>query len=147
MSYASPRLPGLVLGCLVLVASLGAQMSGSYTIDPNGTGARNFKDFANAAYQLFVQGVSGPVILDVASGTYSKAIAIAPISGASQKNTITFKSRTKYGARIATHISIADYSPQFPVRWLVFDGFDFPIVTRTMFGIVASATSCTDLEI
>ena len=138
MFRTSFRLTGVAFAALLLAGVTSAQMSGTYTVDPKGSGNRNFKDFPNAAYQVFVQGVSGPVVFDVAPGTYSKAFNLGPVKGVSSKNTITFKSRTKHAAKIAP-VTILDYSPNFPVSWYVFDG---PELT----GIGASG-SCTDLEI
>ncbi len=144
----SAAIPSSLLLFVFCSATVPAQMSGTFTIDPNGTGTRNFKDFPNAAYQVFVQGVSGPVVFDVAPGTYSKAVNLGPVKGVSSKNTITFKSRTKPGARITATVTILDYSPNFPVRWYVFDGLELAaggtLLPRS--GISASG-SCTDLEI
>ena len=131
----------------VLLAGLaGAQMSGTYTIDPNGSGNRNFKDFPNAAYQVFVQGVSGPVLFDVAPGTYAQAFSLGPVKGVSSKNTITFKSRTKHGARMTATVTIPDFSANSPVSWYVFDGFEFAVSGTLPRAIIASG-SATDFEI
>lgn len=116
---------------LLLAATAQAQMSGTYTIDPNGSGSRNFKDFSNATYQLFVQGVSGPLTFEVAPGTYTENWRIAPIQGVSATNTVTFRSKTPLGAKLVGAgrsqfcLEIWDYTPNFPVHWIVLDGFNF----------------------
>ncbi len=64
-------------------------LSGSYTINPSGSGASNFTTFNAAISKLAACGVAGPVTLTVASGTYNEQIVIPSIAGASSTNTIT----------------------------------------------------------
>lgn len=65
--------------------------SGTYTI---GESAENdYKTFKNAI-DAMVEGIDGKVIFEVESGTYSEAVAIPHIVGASAENTITIKSAT-----------------------------------------------------
>ena len=45
---------------LTFCCALGAQMSGTYTVDRLGTGPRNFKSLNAAGYDLAALGVSGP---------------------------------------------------------------------------------------
>ncbi len=58
----------LAIALLFTLSTGQAQMSGTYTIDPNGSGAQNFLNFANASYQLLLEGVNGPVDFQVAPG-------------------------------------------------------------------------------
>jgi hypothetical protein len=150
MSSISPRLPSVALGFL-LVGSLSAQMAGTYTIDPNGSGSRNFTDLQNAAYQVFVQGVSGPVVFEMAAGDYSitDQFYLAPVTGASAKNTITFKSKTLHSARILSTIQIQEYGPSFPVSWYVFDGLEFAMPTTISSSPIGLHVGghCTDIEV
>ncbi len=44
----------LFLAFCTFASPVTAQMFGTYTIDPNGTGPRNFTDFITPAYQLVV---------------------------------------------------------------------------------------------
>ncbi len=74
----------LALGCIST-----AQLSGSYTVDPNGSGSRNYTTFAAAASALSA-GVNGPVVFTVASTTFNEALNFNAASGASATNTITF---------------------------------------------------------
>jgi len=78
----------LTLVC-VSSAQVTTALNGSYTIDPAGSGSRNFQTFAlaNTALQA---GVSGAVTFNVASTTFNEAVVIAPATGASATNTITF---------------------------------------------------------
>jgi hypothetical protein len=69
-----------------------AQMSGAFTIDPNGSGTTNFKSFDQACKALYVAGVNGPVEFHCAPGTYTESVFVPPISGVSATNTVTFHS-------------------------------------------------------
>ena len=71
-----------------------ASFSGIYTIDPNGTGSRNYTSFTNAINALQAAGVSGATTFQVAAATYNEQIVIPPIPGASATNTITFDGGT-----------------------------------------------------
>ena len=64
------------------------QMSGSYTIGPAG----DYANFNAAVAALVAQGVSAPVVFEVAAGTYQEQVSIPAIAGASASNTITFQS-------------------------------------------------------
>ncbi len=73
-------------------ANAGA-LKGTYTIDSNkATSATNFKNFTNAVDSLTANGVSGPVVFNVASGIYNEALTIGTITGASDTNSILFQS-------------------------------------------------------
>jgi len=73
------------------LATAQTKMSGSYTINPNGSGTRNFKTFTEAAKNLFFNEVSGPVTIRVMSGTYKESFFLLPVGGASTTNRITFE--------------------------------------------------------
>ena len=67
-------------------------LNGTYTINGSlPTGSGNYKTFGAADTALINQGVSGAVIFNVATGTYTQQIDLVPISGASSSNTITFQ--------------------------------------------------------
>ena len=74
------------------VANLCGTMSGTYTINPSGSGATNFTSFTAAVSQLYCAGISGPVVFKVSSGTYNEQITLSAITGASSSNTVTFQS-------------------------------------------------------
>lgn len=68
-------------------------MSGTYTIDPAGSGASNFTTFDAAIAALQAGGVCGPVTFHVAAATYNVSTPIIipnNIIGLSQLNNITF---------------------------------------------------------
>jgi hypothetical protein len=85
-------------------------MNGIYTIDPNGTGVRNFTSFGNAITALNATGISGPVTFNVAAATYNEQLVFTPVLGASAANTITFDGGTGNAAsRILTYAVPAAY--------------------------------------
>jgi hypothetical protein len=111
--------------CTILTSAvLTGQMSGTYTIDPMGSGSRNFKSFSSAVVQMWTSGVSGPTVFNVASGSYTETLMLSPIKGASTTNTITFRSSVKHGSTLTTGGIRFDLSSTAnPVRGIVIDGF------------------------
>ena len=67
------------------------QLSGTYTIDPNGSGSSNYSNFTSAVSALSTSGVNGAVTFNVKQGTYTEQLSIGSITGASAVNTITFQ--------------------------------------------------------
>ena len=80
-----------VVALAVLTTPMFAQLSGSYTIDPNGTGTNNYTSFTSAISALSTSGVSGPVTFNVKQGTYTEQVTIPNITGASASNRVTFQ--------------------------------------------------------
>ena len=80
--------------CLFVVTNFAAfsQLSGTYTIDVNGSGTSNYASFTAAVTALSANGVNGPVVFNVASGTYTEQVTFESYSGVSHVNTITFQS-------------------------------------------------------
>ncbi|RLD66973.1 MAG: hypothetical protein DRI84_03650 [Bacteroidetes bacterium] len=74
---------------MIIPSFLLAQLSGTKTI---GGTSPDYATFALAVSALNSSGVNGPVVFNVAPGTYTEQISINSISGASATNTITFKS-------------------------------------------------------
>ncbi|MCB0733099.1 MAG: right-handed parallel beta-helix repeat-containing protein, partial [Bacteroidetes bacterium] len=70
-------------------ASYGIPMSGTYTI---GGSSPDFVDFDEAFAGLNCAGISGPVVFDVRSGTYSLNRVISNISGQTASDSILFRS-------------------------------------------------------
>lgn len=66
--------------------SLCTGLSGTLTLGPAG----DYITFEAAAIALADCGVGGPVVFDVAPGTYTENLVLGPIIGASATNTITF---------------------------------------------------------
>ncbi|MES2690533.1 MAG: T9SS type A sorting domain-containing protein, partial [Bacteroidota bacterium] len=67
-------------------------MSGVYTINAGGSGARNFVSFNEAVKALTCGGISAAVTFEAATGTYNERVAIPGIPGANSARTITFTS-------------------------------------------------------
>ena len=75
---------------LTLTCTSSAQLSGSYTIDPSGSGPKNYTTFSLATAAILGGGVSGPVVFNVASTTFKEAVNVYPATGMSATNTVTF---------------------------------------------------------
>lgn len=110
------------VSCLTAV-SLPAQMSGTYTINPSGSGARNFTTFAAATTQLTSKGVSSPVVFDVAAGTYAEGAFVGAVVGTSSTSTVTFRSPAALAARIDVTSKVGFSTWLF--KGIVIDGFAF----------------------
>jgi Right handed beta helix region len=108
---------------------LAAQLSGDFTIDPKGTGSRNYKSFGAAVFDFWKNGINGPVTVVVATGTYTETLAMVPIQGMSATNTMTFRGATRHGvtmsplARAAVTFNYS--STATPIRGVILDGFGF----------------------
>jgi FOG: PKD repeat len=69
----------------------------TYTINPTGTGPKNYVSFA-AAREAMKCGIAGPIVFEVTTGIYNEQLILDSIPGSSAVNTITFKGN---GATIA----------------------------------------------
>ncbi|MBN2489653.1 MAG: right-handed parallel beta-helix repeat-containing protein [Planctomycetes bacterium] len=109
----------VVLGLCALPAR--AQLSGNYTLDPNGSGPRNYTTFAGASAAL-AAGVSGPVVFQVAPVTFSEWVSFNAVPGASATNTIRFVATGAPAViRAGTSIALALNSCAF----FVFENLEF----------------------
>lgn len=83
------------------------QMSGTYTINPAvAASCTNYQNFASAISDMVNGsrsddndyrhdgGISGAVVFEVATGSYTEQLSLSEVSGASGTNTITFRSAT-----------------------------------------------------
>jgi gliding motility-associated-like protein len=83
-------------------------LTGRYTIDPAKPAALpNFQTFQSAVDAMLC-GISGPVIFDVAAGTYNEQIRIPHIPNTSAVNTVTFQSAN--GVAASVNLSFAGTS-------------------------------------
>jgi len=91
-----------------------AQLSGTYTIDSSkAASATNFKTFTAAVDTLNNDGVSGPVVFNVADGVYYEGIDLEyGIKGVDSANSITFQSASGDSSKVIIEYSL-DSSPQF----------------------------------
>ncbi|MFC2110944.1 lamin tail domain-containing protein [Bacteroidota bacterium] len=69
-----------------------SSLTGSYLI--GSSTSADFATFGDAVFALNNCGVSGAVVMNVETGTYTEQVEIGAINGASATNTITFKSLT-----------------------------------------------------
>jgi hypothetical protein len=122
-------------------------MNGVYTINPVGTGNRNFTSFGAAVAALSAVGISGAVTFEVASGTYTEQVQIPEIAGVSATNTITFDGGTgNASSRVLQFntVNMNDYVLQLDGA----DYFRFKNLTirstGTMYGYVVHLTNAAD---
>jgi PKD repeat protein len=119
----------IVVGTFLSTISL-AQLSGTYSIGPSG----NYTSVAAAASALNSQGVSGPVVFNVASGTYSGKVTLNAITGTSATNTIQF-----IGASNTNTIITRGSTSSADRATILFAGADY--VTFKNFDIVNTGAS------
>ncbi|MBK0404885.1 right-handed parallel beta-helix repeat-containing protein [Adhaeribacter sp. BT258] len=77
----------------VQVTTTVAPLSGTFTIDKNSpVSTTNYQSFATFVSDVTCKGVSGPVTVNVVSGSgpYNEQVIFTPVPGASTTNTITF---------------------------------------------------------
>ncbi|WP_168797569.1 MopE-related protein [Neolewinella litorea] len=90
-----------------------APLSGVYTIGKSGA---DFPTFNAAVEAMRVNGISGAVTFNVASGTYNEQVAIPDINGGSASNTITFQSATGKAEDVKLTYEAIDYSMNYVLR-------------------------------
>ena len=73
------------------IVNVKAAISGTYTI---GGASPDYATIAAAVNDLNANGVCGPVVFNIRSGTYNANIELGNISGTSAVNTVTFQSET-----------------------------------------------------
>lgn len=95
-----------IFGCCCV--SVKAQLSGTYTIDPQQPpSATNFQGLVTAVDSLKAQGVSATVTFNMAPGIYAGPVVITPIAGASATNTITFRSAHQHADSVTITSAVA----------------------------------------
>lgn len=133
-------------------------LSGNYTINPAGSGPNNFTTLQAAIDKLTCGGVFGPVVFNIASGTYTGQFLIPVIGGTSATNTIVFKSATGVPADVTITSSTSTTPSNYTIKlegtsYITFR--DLTIAnTNTSFGRVVSFnkngstnTNCAFVEI
>jgi len=107
-------------------------LSGTYKIGPG----EYFETFNAAVDSLKANGVNGPVVFLVKSGTYSELIDISHINGTSATNTVTFKAETPGENNVILDFETTSHSDSsFIIRMdsvehLIIDGLTFTPPTR-----------------
>jgi len=93
-----------------------AQLSGTYTIDSSkAASATNFQTFTAAADSLNKNGISGPVVFNIADGIYHEQIYLHAIKGSSSTNTIIFQSASGDSSKV-TLTDTANSAQNYTVR-------------------------------
>lgn len=80
----------LLFFLLLVTTAANAQLSGTYTISSDATQNPDYSSFSAAASAL-AAGVSGPVVFEVASGTYEEYVTLNNIAGTSAINRVIFR--------------------------------------------------------
>jgi hypothetical protein len=76
-------------------------MSGVYSIDPIGTGTRNFKTFTDAIASLRSQGINNSVTFEVADGTYNESLDLTKnINGLGGSRMVTFIGKSQDSSKV-----------------------------------------------
>ena len=104
-----------------VIVKLSPAISGTYTINPSGSGASNFKTFTDAVNTMKSYGICGPVVFNVSAGTYKERIVIPAIAGASATNTITFNGCSASTKPIITNAAVATTD----MNAITLDGADY----------------------
>ncbi len=108
-------------------------LSGPYTI--GGTNP-DFQSLADAVTALNNCGVNGPVVFNIAPGTYSAQIVLNEILGTSATNTVTFQSSTNNAADVTITFSASSSTDNYT---FYLDGADYVILKNLT--ITAGGTS------
>ena len=84
-----------------------AQLSGAYTIDPDGGSfaTKNCKSFTEARDSLMSQGVNGAVTFTAVEWDYNERLYLTNIQGASVTNTITFQGNETDSTKVKIYYS------------------------------------------
>jgi len=103
-----------------------SQLSGTYTI---GAG-ENYLTISAAVNDLNSNGVNGPVIFDIKSGSYDEFFTINSFTGSSTVNNVTFRSQSGNAADVIIHTSFLN---TFLIKMNGADNVSFRDLTFTSF--------------
>jgi PKD repeat protein len=109
-----------------LVSMLREGLSGTFTLNPTlPSGGVNFTSFNEAADTLEVRGICSAVSVEVVSGLYTEQVVFGEVPGASQINTITYKSQANDSTAVELTFTSTNSFANFTVR---FNGADHHIL-------------------
>jgi hypothetical protein len=117
-----------------------AGLSGTYPIGPSGF----FTTFTSAINAMFTCGISGPVVFEVADGTYTEQIVLPTISGNSATNTITFRGQSLNSTLVTLTWPTGSASPT--VRMSGADRVTFEHITIQRTGSISLPGAVVDWE-
>ena len=103
---------------------LAQPLNGTYTVGPTGT----YTTLTAAITALQTNGVSGPVFMDIQSGTYAGNWTIFGIAGTSTVNRVTFRSQASDSLAVVLNAAV----PTNPV--LTLNGCSFVTWSEVTFG-------------
>lgn len=132
-------------------------LSGNYTINPAGSGPNNFTNIQAAIDKLLCGGVYGPVVFDIAAGTYTGQFTIPPVTGTSAINNIVFKSAANNASSVTITSATSTASNNFTIavvgaQYLVFKYLTLQNTNATYSRVVslnkysATNTAANDIE-
>jgi trimeric autotransporter adhesin len=104
-----------------LVYDLCTALSGTYTVGAAPTD--DFATVADAADAVMGCGISGPVTINIAPGTYTDPISLRTINGSSVTNTVTFDGISKDSVLITHSAGVGGRN-----ETILFDGADYIII-------------------
>ena len=103
----------IVLGLMLFANAAIAQLNGNYTINSAiAKGGTNYQSFGAFATDINTNGVSGPVVVDVASGSgpYNEKVTFSASGTATNTITINGNGETiENSSRSVIHLNGADY--------------------------------------
>jgi len=86
---------------ILVIFAIGQPLSGTKVIGSGG----DYATFTAAVNALVANGVSGPVIFNVKTGSYNEQISIGAVSGVSSTNTVTFRAQSLNAADVTLYYS------------------------------------------
>jgi HEAT repeats len=139
MSLAATAVCGPAFGQIKLPPPL----SGSYTVDPKGTGERTFLDLETAVRYLSLAGASGNIEIKVAKGTYTGALLFFPVPGLKAEQKIVIRPLGQGAVHVASKGSIVSFHEG--AKNIVLDGLSFGASGSAP--AISAGTHVTDIEI
>ncbi|MBK6755595.1 MAG: right-handed parallel beta-helix repeat-containing protein [Flavobacteriales bacterium] len=120
----------LLAALLIAASTASAQLNGSYTVGAAG----NYATIAAAITALQTNGVSGPVTMNIISGSYLGNWTLGAVAGTSAVNTVTFQSQALSSAAVT--LSNAAALPTLTFNSCTFVRLRYVTVSTTNTGII-----------
>lgn len=114
------------------VTGMETSLSGTYTVGPTG----NYATIQEAAAALTLHGVCGPVVINVAPGTYTGQVTLGIINGTSATNTVLIQSATGITSDVVVQFAGTGTADNWV---LAFNGCDY-VTVKTM-SFISTTTS------
>ena len=118
-------------------------LSGTYTVDPKGTGDRAFLDLASAVRYLSLVGVAGEFELRVTPGKYKGALTFFPVQGLKEDQKVVIRSTGQGKVILTAEGTIVSF--QEGTKNIVLDGLTFGDSGSSP--TIQAKGRCTDIEI